>query len=266
LTTAGVEWSKLEGQFTPRAVIGACVAAPFSFVLAIRMQSSVPEDTLFGRAAKDSGYATPLIVLAFAGLWLLPVLGSVVCGDLFSAEDRHRTWPTVLTRSRSRAEVFGGKVLAGLLFSSLAVAVLAASSLAAGVLIIGRQPLVDLSGVLVLPAGALNRIALAWTSVLPPVLGFAGLAVLSSVATRSGAAGIGLPILTGMVMQLCAFLDGPEALRRLLITASFGAWHGLLTQPPYYGPLVCGTVVSVGYVVVSVGVAYRLFRRRDFGG
>ena len=65
------------------------------------------------------------------------MLTSVVGGDLFSAEDRYGTWKTVLTRSRSRAEVFAGKVLTALGFSSLAVVVLAVSSIAAGLLVIG---------------------------------------------------------------------------------------------------------------------------------
>ena len=88
----------------------------------------------------------PLVVLGFAALWAFPVLTSVVGGDLFSAEDRYGTWATVLTRSRSRAEVFAGKVLTALGFSSLAVAALAVSSVAAGVLVIGPQPLINLSG------------------------------------------------------------------------------------------------------------------------
>ena len=87
-----------------------------------------------------------------------------------------------------------------------------------------------------------------------------------SIATRSSAAGIGVPVLVGLTMQLCTLLDGPEAIRRLLITSAFGAWHGLLTEPPYYGPLVHGTVVSAAYLVVCLAIAYRMLRRRDIGG
>jgi ABC-2 type transport system permease protein len=232
----------------------------------MRVQSSVPEDTLFGRGVKESGFATPLVVLGFAALWVFPVLTAVVGGDLFSAEDRYGTWRTVLTRSRTRAEVFGGKVLTALGFSSLAVAALAASSLAAGMLVVGRQPLIDLSGGLLPPMQALSRVALAWVSVLPPAFAFTAVAVMLSVATRSSAAGMGLPVVAGLAMQLYAYVDGPEAIRRLLITSAFGAWHGLLTEHPYYWPLVYGTAVSGGYVVVCLVVAHRMLRRRDIGG
>jgi ABC-2 type transport system permease protein len=265
LVVAGVEWSKLAAQLKVRLVLAACLASPFVFAAAMRLQGSLPTDTLFGRSVTESGVAVPLVVLGFAALWAFPVLAAIVGGDIFSAEDRYGTWTTVLTRSRTRAEVFAGKVLTALCFSAVAVAVLAVSSVAAGFLVIGRQPLIDLSGVLLPPARALALVATAWVSVLPPTLGFTALAVLVSVATRSSAAGIGLPVLAGLIMQLCAFVDGPEALRRLLMTSAFGAWHGLLTEPRYYGPLVHGTTVSGVYLLVCLIIAYRMLRQRDIG-
>ena len=265
LAVAGVECSKLMAQLKTRVVLAACVIGPFALAVAVRVQDSLPEDTLFGRSVKESGFAVPLVVLGFAALWVFPALTSVVGGDLFSGEDRYGTWTTLLTRSRSRGEVFAGKVLTALAFSSLAVALLAAGSVAAGVLVVGRQPLINLSGLL-LPSGeALTRVGLAWASVLPAVFSFTALAVLLSVATRSSAAGIGLPVVAGLTMQLAAFVDGPEAVRRLLMTSAFGAWHGLLTEPPYYRPLVHGTIVSSGYFFVCLVVAYGLLRRRDIG-
>ena len=233
----------------------------------MRVQSSVPEDTLFGRSVKESGFASPLVVLGFAALWVFPVLTSVVGGDLFSAEDRYGTWTTVLTRSRSRAEVFAGKVLTALGFSSLAVAALAVSSVAAGVLVVGAQPLIDLSGTLLPPAQALVRVALAWASVLPPAFGFtaAGRAVVGGHAEQRGRHRTACRR-RGWRCSSTPFVDGPEVVRRLLITSAFGAWHGLLTEPPYYGPLVHGTTVSGAYFVVCLVVAYRMLRRRDIGG
>jgi ABC-2 type transport system permease protein len=264
-TVAGVECSKLAAQFKTWIVFAACVAGPFAFAATVRLQNSVPSDTLFGRAVKESGFSVPLVILGFAALWAFPVMTSVVGGDVFSAEDRYGTWKTVLTRSRSRAEVFIGKVLVALGFSSLAVGALAVSSVGAGLLVVGSQPLIDLSGNLLPPADALSRVALAWASVLPPAFGFTALAVLLSVGTRSSAAGIGIPVVVGLLMQLSAFVDGPESVRRLLITSSFGAWHGLLTQPRYYSPLIHGTIVSGLYLIVCLAIAYGLMRRRDIG-
>ena len=262
-TVAGVECAKLARQAKVQVVLVACAIGPFAFAAALRVQSSMPEDTLYGRAVKESGFALSLVVLGFAALWVLPLLTSVVGGDVFSADDRFGTWKTVLTRSRSRSEVFAGKVTAALSFSVIALAVLAASSVAAGVFVIGSGPLVSLTGTLLPPSRALTRVALAWTSVLPPMIGLTALAVALSVATRNSAAGIGLPVVVALTMQLYALIDGPELVRRVLITTAFGAWHGLLAEPPYHGPLVYGTTVSCGYAVVSLAIAFRILQRRD---
>jgi ABC-2 type transport system permease protein len=171
----------------------------------------------------------------------------------------------MLTRSRSRREVFAGKVLTALGFSSLTVAVLAVSSVVAGVLVIGSGALIDLSGSLRSPAHALVGVALAWATVLPPAFGFTALALMLSAGTRNSAAGIGLPVVAALAMQLYAFVDGPDVLRQMLLTSAFGAWHGILTEPPYYGPLIHATTISAVYFVVGLTIAYRMLRHRDIG-
>jgi ABC-2 type transport system permease protein len=257
------EGSKLGAQLKARLVLLACLAGPFVFALAIRVQSSVPSDTLFGRAVTDSGLAIPLVVLGFAALWALPAVTSVVGGDMFSAEDRYGTWPALLTRSRTRAELFTGKVLTALGFSLLAVVFLAMSSIAAGLLVIGSQPLIGLSGTLFTAREATIRVALAWASVLPAAAAFTAVAVLVSVWTRSSAAGIGLPVVLAMTMQLYALVDGPEMFRRCLITSGFTAWRGLLVEPSYHGPVVDAAIVSGWYLAVCLSTAYYLLRHRD---
>jgi len=261
-----VESLKLLRQIRTHVVLAACVLGPFAFALAIRVQSSLPTDTLFGRSVKDSGFAVPLVILGFAALWAFPVLASLVGGDIFSAEDRYNTWKMVLTRSRSRADVFAGKVITALGFSAVAIVMLAVSSMTAGVLIVGVDPLIDLSGFVRSPDQALSRVALAWASILPPAFAFTALGVLLSVISRSSVVGIGVPVVVGLTMQLFALVDGPEALRRLLITSAFGAWHGLLAEPPFYEPLYHGAVISAAYFVVCLAVAYASLRRRDIAG
>jgi ABC-2 type transport system permease protein len=253
LNVAAAEQSKLIAQPKIRAVLATCAVGPLAFAGAMRVQSMTPEDTLFGRAVNESGFATPLVVLGFATLWLLPVLASVVGGDVFASEDRDGTWATLFTRSRSRAEVFAGKLLTALGVSLGLVAVLAGSSVIAGLVMVGRQPLIDLSGAMLSPSRALVSITLT------------ALAALISVITRSSTSGIGIPVLLVLVMQLVAYVDGFETMRRLLITSSFEAWHGLLTEPHYYQPLVYGTVVSAVYFTICAVIAFRVLLGRDIG-
>jgi ABC-2 type transport system permease protein len=258
-----VEWSKLWSQRKTRIVLAACAAAPFAFVVAIRAQSSVPSDTLFGRAVNESGFSTPLVILAFSGLWILPVIASLPGSDIFAAEYRYGTWATVLTRSRSRPELFAAKVAAAFAFCAVAVTTLAACATAAGVLVVGAQPLIDLSGVALPPAAALRHILLAWISVLPPCLAFATLAIAIAVTTRSSAATVGLPVLAAFAMQLASALDMPDAARRMLLTTAFESWHGVLASPLFYRPFIYGTVASGIYGLVGMAAAYRVFCTQD---
>lgn len=265
-TVARVESAKLVAQLKVQLLLAVCVAAPFGFAGVVLIQSSLPTDTLFGRAVKESGLAISLVVLGFAALWGLPVVSSLAGGDVFSSEDRYNTWKTILTRSRPRAEIFFGKLAAALAVSAAAMIALALSSLLAGILIVGAHPIVSLTGVLLPPMEASVRVVLAWLSVLPPVLALTAVAVLVSIVTRSSVAGIGVPVLAALAMQLLALIDGPELPRRLLITSAFGAWHGLLAEPRYYGPLFDAMLVSAGYAAASVVLAYRALRRREIGG
>ena len=186
---AGVECSKLFAQLKVRLLFAVCLVAPFGFAVIMLIQSSLPTDTLFGRAVKDSGLAVSLVILGFAALWGLPVVSSVAGGDVFSAEDRYNTWKTILTRSRTRLEILTGKLVAAAGVSVGAVIVLALSSGAAGILVVGAQPIVGLSGVLLSAPDASARIGLAWLSVLPPVLALTAVAMAVSIVTRNSAAG-----------------------------------------------------------------------------
>jgi ABC-2 type transport system permease protein len=256
------ELAKLAGQVRVRAAAALCVLAPFLFAAAVRVQSAVPADTLFGQWLHESGFALPMVVLGFAGQWALPLLTSIVAGDIFSAEDHFGTWKTVLTRSRSRGEIFAGKLLAALTYTVAAVALLSAASLGAG-LLLGTEPVVGLSGQLV-PAGHAAALVLAsWATQLPPVLGFAALAVLLSVATRNSAVGMGGPLLIGLVMQLSTLINMPETVRAALLATPFVAWHGLWVQAPFYGPLRQGLVTSAAWFAVCAVGAWAIFRRRS---
>ncbi len=148
------ERRKLAAQHASRALALLCVLGPFAFTVILRSQTGTPSDTIFGVWVHSSGFAIPLVVLAFAGSWGFPVLAAVLAGDIFSAEDRYGTWKTVLTRSCRRQELFVGKVLAAATFSAGLIALLAVSSLAAGLLLVGDQPLVGLSGALISPGPA----------------------------------------------------------------------------------------------------------------
>jgi ABC-2 type transport system permease protein len=265
VTVFTVECQKLQSQWKVWAVLPVCLVAPLVFVVALKVSGQLPSDTLFGRWALLSGFSVPLIVLGFAPGWAIPALTSIVGGDLLSSEDRYGTWPTLLTRSRTRGELILGKVLTALAFSTLTLLTLGASSLLVGTVVLGHQPLLGLSGAPLLPAQASAMVAVAWLSVLPPAFAFTGLALLVSGASKSSVAGVGLPVVLGFVMDLGSFLVGADVVRRFFVTSSFLGWHGLFGAPRYYGPLVQGTWVSALYLAACLLALRAVVRRRDLG-
>src|SRR5436305_11098679 len=84
------ELVKLLSQWRVRLLLLASWIGPALVVAAISKQSALPADTVFGRWLHATGWAAPLVGLGFSGTWALPLLTSVVAGDVFAAEDPAR--------------------------------------------------------------------------------------------------------------------------------------------------------------------------------
>jgi ABC-2 type transport system permease protein len=260
----GVEIQKLLLQTKVRVVALVLLLAPWVFILLVLHQDRLPLETLYGRYLKVTGFATPMVVLVSAAQWVFPLLASFVSGDIFAAEDNHGTFKTVLTRSASRNATFWGKTLAALLATVALVLLLGASALVAGLVTVGAQPFITVGSVEVASIPhALALVAGAWLSVLPPIVGFAAIALCVSVVTRNSVLGVVVPVVIGLVFQMYTFLNAWDTVRHLLLNWPMNAWRGLLDNPAYSAPFVQGLAVSAAYTAVPLAVAYFVFRRRD---
>jgi ABC-2 type transport system permease protein len=258
------ELVKLVSQWRIRVLVLACWIAPAVFVAAVSRQSSLPVDTLFGRLMHATGWAGPLVTLGFAGTWALPLVTSVVAGDVFAAEDRLGTWRHLLVAVRSARRIFVAKALASLTVLLLVVVGLAGGSTAGGVVAVGGRPLVGLDGHLLSGSDAAGKIALAWLCVLSPTLALAGIGLLGSVALGRSPMGLLLPAVVALALQLAQQLPLPVAVRLALPGYAFIAWNGLFTGPVQAGPLLIGVLVGLLWAATATALAYRLFLRRDF--
>jgi len=258
------ELVKLFAQWRIRLLVLACWIAPALFVAAVSRQSSLPVDTLFGRWMNATGWAGPLVMLGFAGTYALPLLTSVVAGDVFASEDRLGTWRHLLVAVRSYRRIFVAKALASLSVILVLVAGMAVSSAAGGILAVGSRPLVGLDGHLLAPADAAGQVLLAWVCVLAPTLALAAIGLLGSVAWGRSPMGLLLPAVVALAMALAQMLPLPVAIRLALPSYAFISWNGLFTSPAQLGPLLIGIGVSLGWAVTATALAYLLFLRRDF--
>ncbi|GAB3800362.1 ABC transporter permease [Micromonospora zhanjiangensis] len=258
------ELVKLVSQWRVRVLVGACWIGPALFVAAVSQQSTLPVDTLFGRWMHATGWAGPLVILGFAGTWALPLLTSVVAGDVFATEDRLGTWRQLLVAVRSPGRIFVAKALAAVTVVLLMVTGLACASTAGGLAAVGNHALVGLDGHLLAPGDAARTVLLAWACALAPTLALAAIGLLGSVALGRSPMGLLLPALVAFAMQLAQLLPLPVAVRLALPGYLFTAWAGLFTAPAQAGPILAGLVASLLWTVTATAAAYRLFLRRDF--
>jgi len=255
---------KLLVQWRVRLLILACWIGPAIAVAVVSQQTSLPADTLFGRWMHATGWAGALVVLGFAGNWVLPLITSVVAGDVFSTEDRLGTWRHLLVAVRSPRRIFIAKSLASLTVLLVLVTGLAVSGIVGGLIAVGSRPLIGLDGHPLANTDALVNILLAWACVLAPTLALAAIGLLGSVALGRSPMGLLLPAFAGIALQLAQALPMPAAVRLALPGYAFLSWNGLFTSPQQLGPLLIGIAVSLAWAVTATAMAYLLFVRRDF--
>src|SRR4051812_12627512 len=258
------ELIKLLAQWPIRLALLACWLGPALLVAIISQQSSLPSDTVFGRWMNQTGWAGALVVLTFCCSWVLPLLTSLVAGDVFAGEARLGTWRHLLVAVRSPRRIFAAKALASLTVILLLAAGLAASGIVGGLAAVGNRPLVGLDGHLLPPGQAAAGVLLAWVSALAPTLAFAAVGPLGSVTLGRSPMGLIMPVLLALVLQIAQVLPLPVVMRVALPSYAFIAWRGMFTDPGQTGPLLAGVAVDVAWTVVAAALAYRLFMRRDF--
>jgi ABC-2 type transport system permease protein len=258
------ELVKLLAQWPIRLALLACWLGPAVLVAVISQQSALPADTVFGRWMSQTGWAGALVVLSFSSSWILPLLTSLVAGDVFASEDRLGTWRHLLVAVRSPRRIFVAKTVASLTIILLLGVGLATSGIVGGLAAAGNRPLVGLDGHLLTPGHAAGAVLLAWLCALAPTLAFAAVGLLGSVAFGRSPLGLIIPALLALLMQIAQLLALPVAVRVALPSYAFIAWRGLFTDPGQTGPLIAGVAVSLALAVAACALAYRLFLHRDF--
>ena len=244
-----------------QAVLAACLAAPFIVAAGVSVQSAVPADTLFGQWVHQSGVALAMVVLGFCGQWALPALVALVAGDVFSAEDHLGTWKTVLTRSRSRGEVFTGKLIAVLVWCVVTLALLTAASLGAAAAL-GLHPVIGLGGQLVPVGQASGWSAAAGCCSSPPMFGFAALASCCRWRAETAWSASGFPSCWACCARCWTLVNLPPSLRISLLSTPFQSWHGLWVPHRVPRPGLARSADQRRVDVVCLTPSWLVFSRR----
>jgi ABC-2 type transport system permease protein len=266
--TAIYRWevAKLLAQKRTYLGLGAAMLVPLVFVLVLVFKSGGPNDIPLGRYIRQTGLATPFVVLFFMSIWAFPLITALVAGDIVAAETHNGTLKTILTRSRERGEIFTGKVLAAVTYTVVAVVAMAVVGLVAASIAWGFNDLTSLSGTTVSAAHGLALLAASLGIYVVPMIGIAAFGLLLSTVTRNSAASVVGTLMWALLMQLLGVLPGTEPIRPYLLGTQFEAWHGFLRTPPDWVPVVRALWVCALYIALPLLAGYLVFLRRDVAG
>ncbi len=262
------ELRKLRAQKRTYIGLAAAVAIPLIFILALAVDNSGggPEELPFSAFVRETGFAIPLVCLAFGAFWLLPLLTALVAGDIVANEDHNGTLKTILTRSVERWHVFAGKVLAALTYTGAVLVVYVSVGLVVGGLVWGFDPLTTLSGTRIDAGRALVLTAAGTLAYALPLGAIAAIGLLLSTVTRNSAAAVVGTLMVSIFMQIIAAISALDALDPYLLSTQFNAWQGVLREPVDWDPILRSAWVCGLYALPSLGWALTSFLRRDVTG
>jgi ABC-2 type transport system permease protein len=197
---------------------------------------------------------------------MLPLIASLVAGDVVAAEDGNGTLKTILTRSVDRGQVFGAKALAAVTYAAIAVFLSAAVATAAGVAAWGFNSITTYSGTVVSSSEGLLLVFAANACYLIPLIAVASIGVLLSTVTRNSTASVVGAVGVVILLYIVAQIPGLEGIRPYLLTEQFQAWHGLLRTPTNWAPILHSLWVCALYAGPALAAGYLVFLRRDVAG
>jgi ABC-2 type transport system permease protein len=223
-------------------------------------------DSIFAAQITQSGLATPVLMLLFESVFFLPLIASLVAGDIVAAEDGNGTLKTILTRSVNRGQVFASKTLAALTYGAIAVFLSAIVATVGGVASWGFDPIKTFSGSIVSASEGLLLVFAANACYLIPLLTVVCIGVLLSTATRNSTASVVGAVGFVILLFIVSGIPGLEGIKPYLLTEQFENWHGLLRTPTDWAPIWHSAWVCALYAVPSLFAAYLVFLRRDVAG
>lgn len=268
LTVYRWELRKLVAQKRTYLGLGLGMVLPLIFVVVQNVHQGGRHhgDSIFAAQITQSGLATPVLMLLFESVFFLPLIASLVAGDIVATEDGNGTLKTILTRSAGRGQVFIGKVMAALTYGTLAVFLATLVATAGGVASWGFNQITTFSGSVVSASEGLLLVFAADAVYLIPLLTVACVGILLSTATRNSTAAVVGTIGFVILLYIVSGIPGLEGIHPYLLTQQFENWHGLLRTPTDWAPIGHSAWVCALYAGPALLAAYLVFLRRDVAG
>lgn len=199
-----------------------------------------------------NGFVLPIAALLIGQTLLLPLIISMIAADAIAGESANGTLRGLLLAPVSRVRLVGIKASGVLVMVVLVVAVMAISGVLTGLVIVGADNLITLSGTTLPPSEAFARVALAAGWSMTQMAAVGAIALLVSSLTDHPlvvmATTMGMLILFGVF----AGLPGLEWLQPFLVTTGWGSVMDVLRDPVVMDNMLTGLLRAGCYVLIGV--------------
>jgi ABC-2 type transport system permease protein len=252
----------------PRTLIALGLLALVPIAVAVGVAVSGSPSTAGGPGGLfaqlvGNGLALPVIALALTMQLLLPLVGSMSAADAIAGESAHGTLRGLLIAPVGRIRLFWVKASGVLAVVFAAVLVIAVVGLIAGLVLLGSDNLLTISGTHIGVGAALGRVGLAVLWVTVQMFAVAAVALAISACTQHPLV-VMAATLAGVVV--CAVLQSISVLDWLapyLLTDSWMSVIDLLRDPVPASTLWEGLARAACYLVIGLSLALARMVTRD---
>ncbi|MFC5287244.1 ABC transporter permease [Actinokineospora guangxiensis] len=251
----------------PRTVVALALLAvvPVIAGIAIRIASSGDGPVGEGLAVlvEGNGLMLPIFTLLAALTMLLPLVGATLAADALAGESAHGTLRSLLIAPVGRGRLLAIKAFGVATVTLVATLVMALTGTITGVLLLGGDGMLTVSGTTLSFVDGLGRVLLAALLVAVQVWGVAAVALAVSAWTDHPlivlSVALGLLIVSGVLSAIPAL----DWLEPFLITTGWESIGEVVRDPIPWGSLSEGALRAGCYIVIGCSLALSRMLSRD---
>jgi len=214
-----------------------------------------------------NGYFICYLVLQML-LIHVPLLIALVSGDVLSGEANMGTLRMLMTKPISRSQIVMSKFIASFIYTILLLTWMAFLSLVVSMMIFGTDDLLIFNSD---KAILLREADVFWRFVAAFIYGAIGmttvtaLAILLSVFADNSIGPIVGTMSVIILFTIMTGLDLPffDFLKPIMFTRHMLAWKGFFNEPVNFTSVIKSGCILVGHIVVFLGAAILVFRKKD---
>ena len=266
-------WSELRFMIRrPRTLValGVLAVAPIIAAIAMSVATETVEDGNGGRALEsvaslvaDNGLILPVFLLLLSLAMLLPMLGAMWSADALAGESQTGALRGLLLAPVGRARLLAVKAFGVAVLSLIAVAIVTVVSIVAGLLILGGDGMLTMSGN-VLPLGqSLGRIALLAALVTVQVWAVAAVALAISAATDHPLVVLASTLGGIIVFTILGNIPALDWLHPVLLTDAWESLGDVIRDPMPTDGIVNAVLRAVCYLVIGYSLALARISTKD---